>query len=61
MVMDKQCQSTISTVKNLEHWHPQLTKVEAAFKSEEAVFATPKSKTVLVVGFVLAKYFGLFE
>ena len=59
MIMDKQYQSTIS--KNLEHWHPQLTKVEAAFKLEEVVFATPKSKTVLVVGFVLVKYFGLFE
>ena len=36
---------------NLEHWQPQLTNVEAAFKLEEVVFATPKSKTVLVVRF----------
>ena len=34
---------------NLEHWQPQLTKVEAALKLEEVVFATPRSKTVLVV------------
>ena len=46
------CES-ISSIKinekaNLEHWQPQLTKVEAAFKFAEVIFATGKSKTVWV-------------